>query len=276
MIEDRCGHAIVTIAMGSDPSYRYGIASMEGYASRVGAKLIVIREPVIPVEGLSDTRHIAWLQKIFALQLVRHYKSILYVDADILITPKAPDLFRLMKSLNAKCAMYDEGHLGRKHYGNRLQQIVKQPLPDDLFDLYFNAGVIYLSNDGDLDRKLKSEDVKAAMKGGVACPEQTWLNYLIHWKTLNITSLERKYNFMEEKDGDIASRLDAYFIHYAGYSFRKSKRQKRVDVMRADYFRLFEKKSSFGVIEYVASSIRDKLTGLFWSLNKKISRLRFR
>ena len=276
MIEDRCGHAIVTIAMGSDPSYRYGISSMERYASRVGAKLIVIMEPLIPVEGLSDTRHIAWLQKIYALQLVRHYKSILYVDADVLITPTAPDLFRLMNSLNAECAMYDEGHLGRKHYGNVLQQIVSQPLPDDLFDLYFNAGVIYLSNDSDLDREIKLEDVKAAMNGGVACPEQTWLNYLIHWKRLNITSLERKYNFMEEKDGDLASRSDAYFIHYAGYGFRKSKRQKRVDVMRADYFRLFQKKSSFGLIDYIAFSIRDKMAGLRWSLSKKISRLRVR
>ena len=276
MTEDRCGHAIVTIAMGSDPSYRYGIASMEEYASRVEAKLIVIREPLIPVEGLSDTRHVAWLQKIYALQLVRHYKYILYVDADVLITPAAPDLFRLMDSSNAKCAMYDEGHLGRKHYGNRLQQIVKQPLPDDLFDLYFNAGVIYLSNDGDLDRELKSEDVKVAMKGGVACPEQTWLNYLIHWKRLNITFLERKYNFMEEKDGDLASRLDAYFIHYAGYSFRASKRQKRADVMRADYFRLFENKGVFAIIKRFNFSIADKVLGLCWSLDKKLSRLKAR
>ena len=276
MTEDRCGHAIVTIAMGSDPSYRYGIASMEEYASRVEAKLIVIREPLIPVEGLSDTRHVAWLQKIYALQLVRDYKSILYVDADVLITPAAPDLFQLMDSSNAKCAMYDEGHLGRKHYGNRLQQIVEQPLPDDSFDLYFNAGVIYLSNDGDLDRKLKSEDVKAAMKGGVACPEQTWLNYLIHWKKLNITFLERKYNFMEEKDGDLASRLDAYFIHYAGYSFRASKRQKRADVMRADYFRLFENKGVFAIIKRFNFSIADKVLGLCWSLDKKLSRLKAR
>jgi len=268
--------AIVTIAMGSDPSYRYGIASMERYANRVGAKVIVIREPFIPIKGLSDARHMAWLQKIYALQLVDQFESILYVDADVLITPTAPDIFQLMNRLNAECAIYDEGHLGRQHYVHQLQEVIGQPLPDDLFKVYFNAGVIYLSRGSQIGRELEAEDVRAVMKGGVSCPEQTWLNYLIHLKGQGVTLLERKYNFMEERNDDLESRLDAYFIHYAGYSFRASKRQKRVDVMRADYFRLFENKGVFAIIKCFNFSIADKVLGLCWSLDKKLSRLKAR
>ena len=274
MIEDRCGHAIVTIAMGSDPSYRYGLASMEKYAAKVEAQLIVIRQPVIAVEGLSDVRHIAWLQKIYALQLVDQFESILYIDADVLITPRAPDLFKLMNALNAECAMYDEGHLGRQHYVIRLQEVIGQRLSDNFFNSYFNAGVIYLTRKSDIVRVLRPEDVRAAMQGGVSCPEQTWFNYLIQVRQLSVVSLDRSYNFMEETERDLTSRLDASFIHYAGYSFRESKRHKRVDIMRADYFKLFEGQGYETTVKFFFVSITDKLKGMYWSLGKKFFRLR--
>lgn len=275
MIVDH-NRVIVTIAMGSDPSYRYGLASMERYAARVGAQLIVIREPLIAVDGLSDTRHIAWLQKIYALQLVNQFESVLYVDADVLITPQAPDIFQLMNSLNAEFAMYDEGHLGRQHYLIRLQEVIGQKLSQNLFNSYFNAGVIYLTRKSDLVQELRSDDVRIIMQGGVSCPEQTWFNYLIQVRQLKVMSLDRSYNFMEETEGDLKARLNASFIHYAGYSFRKSKRHKRVDIMRADYFKSFESQGYEATIKYFVVSIMDTLIGLYWSLGKKLGRLRGR
>ena len=262
--------AIVTIAIGLDPSYRYGIRSLKGYAAKVGAELIVIRKPVVAIDGLSDDRHIAWLQKFHALQYANKFESILYVDADILITPKAPDIFQLMRSQSATCAMYDEGHLGRGHYVDSLQKVICQPVPENWSGSYFNAGVIYLCK-STLVQKFRPEDIKAVMLGGVPCPEQTLLNYLINVFHIEVVPLDRSYNFMEERSVDRSGRLDAHFIHYAGYSFRETKKAKRVTVMRSDFLELF--RGDVAIAKRILLVLRDWLQGACWSLKKKYMRI---
>lgn len=265
--------AVVTIAMGADPAYWYGIKSLADYAERVRAEFIVINKPLVQSDELSDPRHIAWLQKIAALKLVERFESVLYVDADVIATPRATDLFSLLEQQDVYLAMYDEGHLGRDHYFNAITDIFSNKTLSSEIATYYNAGVIYLRSSSPLAKLLDVESIVKAMYHGVPCPEQTWLNYSILSQKLPCFSLPRSFNFMQESGVDRMVRFDADFIHYAGYSFRKTKRQKRVSVMRRDYVKLFITPSLSSSLKVLCLTIRDGLQGVYWSISKKTARL---
>lgn len=241
----------------------------------MNAEFLVIKQPSLVVSGLTDPRHIAWLQKISVIRLVEHYKAVLYVDADVIVRPSAPDIFALMEYKKSSLAMYDEGHLGRSHYFRRLASLTQGSIDmsGSDFQNYYNAGVICITSESLLSKFLNTDDVVRMMQLGIPCPEQTWISYLIQKHQIPCFSLPRSFNFMGETVTDRESRLNAYFIHYAGYSFRTNKKEKRVTVMRKDFFAVF---SFSGWRFYTAKHgfyLLDLCQGFIWSMSKKMLRL---
>jgi lipopolysaccharide biosynthesis glycosyltransferase len=260
--------AIFTIAIGHDPSYRYGLASIGAYATRVNAQLIVVDSPIIQDERLNDPRHIAWLQKLWVIQQLKTFDMVLYLDADILVNPKAPDLFSMMADQDVSLAAYDESHCDRVRYFSQAP-IEECMSATQASWCYLNAGVLFFSASTPLVNHIDREVVVQWMCSGVPCPEQTYLSYLVNRHKLAWRQLPRTFNFMDERGDDCDHRLSHAFVHFAGYGFRKSKRQKRCHVMRADWLKLTIEGKFTRMMLSALYRVRDMFQGMRWSLSKK-------
>ena len=91
--------AIFTIMIGHDPSYSFVHQTFQQYANKVNAEFICVTQLKYGLEiksrGFSQ-RYAAWFEKIYMKDLLEKYDRVLYLDADILINPHAPDIFLIL------------------------------------------------------------------------------------------------------------------------------------------------------------------------------------
>lgn len=266
--------AIVTIALGMDPCYRYGLKSISLYARRCDSELIVIDQDIVGAPKSFSLQKVAWLQKLYVLQLVNEYDEILYLDSDILVTPDALNVFDWIQSKGScSIAMYNEYHLGgRDAFIDKLpDRFFKAPIKDPF--QYFNVGVMYLKKGNLLSELAKKDELIEVMLDGVPCPEQTYYNGVLLNNLIPVLELPKTFNFMEEDSLDVQSRLFQFFIHYAGYSFRERKRHKRSKIMRRDYLEFFHKGQSSKYFLSMIYMFRDRFEDSLFSMSKKIRKL---
>ncbi|WP_283241111.1 glycosyltransferase, partial [Pseudoalteromonas ruthenica] len=79
-----------------NPMYQAAILSFKHYADKVGADLIVSDELHYPI-NIHDPHYganPAWAEKLRIGELLKEYDRVLYLDADILISPSAQDIFK--------------------------------------------------------------------------------------------------------------------------------------------------------------------------------------
>lgn len=268
---------IITIAIGMDPCYRYGLKSISSYATRQGCQFRVIDRDVVGAPSRFTLKEKAWLQKLYILQLAKEYDEVLYLDSDIIVTPDAPNFFEYIKSRDssAAIAMYNEFHIGgRDIYFEKLNNCL--PEEDIRYcEKYFNAGVIYLKKDNLLSSLAQKNELIRVIDCGVPCPEQTYFNGVLAKSGSVVIDLPKSFNFMQETDQCHGLRLGQFFIHYAGYSFRRSKRHKRSKIMRQDFIALYGKGHSGPVVSWIHYAVWDLLKDLLFSLSKKLHALFF-
>ena len=98
--------------LGKDPSYYFAKKTFEEYAKKVNAKFICIDRPshIFQLTNKNYSRNAvnALLEKISLGSFSREYDQILYIDADILITPHAEDIFALNEA-KSSLYMFNEG-----------------------------------------------------------------------------------------------------------------------------------------------------------------------
>lgn len=214
-------NVIVTIMTGFDPSYRFALNSFREYARKIGADLKVIKSPQVTLKGLSrfNFSKMAWAQKFLLRNYLGQYERVLYVDADIIIHPEAPNVFEYYSDLS-KVFMFNEGALeDRSKEYVQIQNILGTFQVDELEEqqIYFNAGVILFSRESDF---LKLSDMSEVEKvcNNINFYEQTYFNYLIFKNKLGYGFLEDKFNRMIIS-GSAIERLNSSFIHHAGGSY---------------------------------------------------------
>lgn len=272
--------ALITIAIGDDPAYRYGLMSIQHYAEQIGCEFIVVDREIIESPSHFSLQQRAWLQKIAVINMSEKFEEILYLDSDVLVHPDAPDFFSWIEkeSPESFIAMYDELHLGqREGYIEKLYSLgdfKSSRLPS--VDAYFNVGVMYLKTGHRIGSLISLSDVVSTIDAGIPCPEQTYLNYVLAIHRSPVFSLPRAFNFMQEDIEDV-DRMNQFFIHYAGYSFRSNKSEKRSKIMREDFACFFARAES-NVRPSFTWKFIDGFLDLKFSIAKKIQRahLRFR
>ncbi len=234
--------AIFTIMIGNDPSYPLVYQSFEKYAKRVGADLIRVTEFSKHNTILSQghlQRHAAWFEKTQMGNLLKKYDRVLYLDADIIISPNAPDIFE--KYTDRTCMyMLNEGlHADRSKTIEQITAIL--PLnklwPEKS---YYNIGVMLMSRESNLFEHVNIEDL-LKLPGKVSMYEQTYFNYLIVRNNLKAESLSPDFNRMELFGKD--NYLKAYFIHYAGGGFCKHVKLRYRTIIN-DYIKLYDEPKS--------------------------------
>jgi len=87
--------AVFTIVLGDLAFSETELKMFDHYAKRVVADLIVCREPQYSIHFQSDGGEaiLACAEKLKIGELLSQYERVLYVDADVLISPNAENIF---------------------------------------------------------------------------------------------------------------------------------------------------------------------------------------
>lgn len=227
--------------MGSDPSYAYTYRAFEKYAKKIGADLIMSTTPHYAIDTKMPgykPKYAAWLEKIYIQELLKHYDRVLYIDADILITPHAPDIFKVYPEED-KLYMLNEGALlSREKQINQVLSFL--PLDKTWTTEYYNSGVMLVSKKANLFAHVNQEEL-LNLCGKVSMYEQTYFNYLIVKHGIKMGDLSKDFNRMN-CFGEEGYR-DSYFIHYAGGSFCSSLKLRYRTIIE-DYQKMYNEPAS--------------------------------
>jgi hypothetical protein len=204
-------HAIVTLCIG-DQAKEYAAIShptMMAYAARIGADFYVMSERQWP------DRHI-FFEKFQMYPIVLKYERTLYLDGDVIVSPKAPDIFAAVPSgqlgfLNE----YDHVPQRRERYRSIIEGIMKHA--DRKLDgwvwpkTYFNAGIFVTEPRFAWYMKDKPKDKMRR----IFLYDQGFANLMIHEHELPVFRLPLAFNYMPRLLGHPVMQYisTAYFIH---------------------------------------------------------------
>ncbi|TMP37821.1 glycosyltransferase family 8 protein [Pseudoalteromonas rubra] len=231
--------AIFTLAIGDNPMYRAAIKSFEIYAKKVGADLIVsdsLHYP-IKIENPLYNASPAWTEKLRIGALLEEYDRVLYVDADVLITPTARDVFELYPD-TSKAYWFNEGVKQERAPDIAMIQGVLGEVnwPErDSRPVYYNAGIILTSKQCPLFKKTDLDDLQEICNR-ITHYDQSYFNYTLHKHNISHESLDKSFNRMDMFGHE--DYLKADFIHYAGKGYAKNNRRRDVQFIR-DFAQLY-------------------------------------
>jgi len=238
-------NAIYTIMLGDNPMFQFTRRAMQMYAEKMGADLIVRTSRLTPILKHENNLSIvtACVEKLFIEDLLQIYDRVLYLDADVLITPFAPNIFEVYPDLNT-LYLYNEGqYIDRSSCVNKIYQLfdykqewVKQ---HEKF-IYYNAGIMLCSKNANFFQYKSLEEFESSYQK-LPFHDQTYFNYLIQKSGISHQSIDVRFNRMDSL-GKPQERLQAFFIHYAGYGYSDHPQNKHQTVAQ-DFQQLYENKT---------------------------------
>ena len=176
------------------------------YADKIGADLLVLKD--IPPDLPSPH----WAKFSIYELLKKQYDRIAFIDTDIIIRPDAPSLFDIVPE--DEFGIFDEGMFTpRSICIYEVMKVYKISLPKWDGKKYYNTGVMVASREHRHIFRVEEEIKPLRNSFG----EQTYLNMKILSSEVKVLPLHFKYNRMSMMDRLTGkSRLDCYFVHYAG------------------------------------------------------------
>lgn len=206
--------ALVTLAIDFDTCFRLSEPFFQDFASRYGYDYLPIRSRKINCQlQWRKSRCNLHLEKFQMGELLEQYDRVLYFDADVLVSPRCPDIAELVSAQSVGVVEDPAGDLWWKRQAE-IQHMEKRfgKLPE-WDQRYFNAGMLMVSC---RHKELLTFNRKRLLPG--RWPDQTALNYFSAQWSLQKTFLDPRYNFLPGHEGweQTKTRLDAFVIHYAG------------------------------------------------------------
>ena len=231
--------AIFTLAIGDNPMYQAAILSFQHYADKVGADLIISDSLNYPIniENPKYSASPAWAEKLRIGKLLKEYDRVLYVDADILITPNAKNVFLEYDDPDYIYMLNEGAHTDRSLEKSLIEQLlgkVDWPEVNGRPD-YYNVGVMLLSQPHQLFSHCDLAMLQSVCNH-IRFYEQTLFNYQIYKHALKHEAISTSFNRMDMfgKEG----YLDADFIHYAGKGYAINNRRRDVKFLK-DFAQLY-------------------------------------
>ncbi len=176
--------------------------------------------------------------------LKNDYDRVLYLDADIMITPNAKNIFNEYSDLNCLYA-YDESDktewMDRDKYIHNEKDNLEWPINKNGKKRYFNAGVMLFS------KNIFNQCLSSFLLSDIPnwpeiwyFGEQTIVNYWITKNKIPFQSLDYSFNRMDLGNYDYEeNRFQANFIHYAGPC--KYGNGNKEETIHKDYIKLYNK-----------------------------------
>jgi len=176
--------------------YEYAIEKAKKYSQKCNADFIVIED---------DSAFPGWTpiwQRFAPFVKYKDYDNILYLDADLVITDSAPNIFETMSK-------WDEEVFASIDY---------ETIPGRAYCKYFNAGIIAFKRSF-LD-KFTYDEIMDEMKRWKYTKhwDQEALNSLVKKKTSRYIDLGRSWNTM---NSNLNAGKYAHGVHYIHYHKRK-------------------------------------------------------
>lgn len=190
---------------------KYSLPAMHCYAQRCNADFILL-EPSTLSQNFN-----AFYEKCQVADLLERYERVLYLDADILVSPDSPDVFSLVPvdQLGAVSVNPVFRDLERSR---RLTQQVLGPI---LWNQpYFNAGVMLVSRGQRPLLAIEPEIIHRWHHGVLALGEDSFhdqdlFNYRLNALGIPLFDMGRAFNFTRAWGG-FHQRFGQSFVHYAG------------------------------------------------------------
>ena len=220
--------AILTIVSGEKYKQIWDRAKpfFENYADKLDADLIVLEDA-----KFVPTAH--WLKFSIYEFLKKDYDRVAFIDADILIRPDSPSLFDEVPE--DEFGVFNEGeYLPRAICMYEIMHAYGINLPRWNGNAYYNTGVMVVSRE---HRHIfrPPGNVKQIRN---AFGEQTFINLRLFESEAKIHNLNYRFNSMSVMDRATGmTRLDSYFMHYAGWEAASSGKRDILKDMDADIAR---------------------------------------
>ncbi|OBT05540.1 glycosyl transferase [Shewanella sp. UCD-FRSSP16_17] len=214
--------AIFTLAIGDNPMYKAAIETFHKYGERVGADVIISDSLhyKLHVNNKKFDASPAWSEKLYIAEILKEYDRVLYLDADMLITPWAEDIFENYPLLDT-IYMFNEGaYKDRSAQAEQINKVlgdVHWPKEQEKM-VYFNSGMILVSKETGLFNDNSAEEMQKICNE-VKFYDQTFINYLIRRDNIKNVSVDKSFNRMPLLGND--DYKAASFIHYAGRGYRE-------------------------------------------------------
>jgi lipopolysaccharide biosynthesis glycosyltransferase len=228
--------ALLTVAIGQHSSLNGNFEAMKLYSNKCGADFIKITHPIINF-------HSVYFEKFFFVDLLERYDRVLYLDADVLITPNAKNIFEEYPNSDYFVA-YNETDfnetMDRDFCVTPLVPYCKNWPIDEKGKLrYFNSGVMLISK-CHLPFLKNFKNVPNIPGVINIFPDQTYLNYIISNNDVPFVNLDYSYNRMHlGKSDENEVRYKSNFIHYAGPDMYGN--GNKYETMESDYNKMYKK-----------------------------------
>jgi len=205
-------NAIFSLVLGDPNKYRTCLTSVLKYSKKYNAPFFIASE--IHINFINH-----YFEKFQCLDLLNEYDRVLCLDADILITPNAKNIFEEYSDMDYLYAFHendDNETMNRDKWIEAYNPDFEWPTYNNR-KMYFNSGcVLYSKKHKDILDKIK--EIKYTHKcfsidGG----EQSALNYAIAKNKIPFKTIDYSFNRMNLGQNDPENkRYNANFIHYAG------------------------------------------------------------
>ncbi|HME54670.1 MAG TPA: hypothetical protein VKM55_20855 [Candidatus Lokiarchaeia archaeon] len=229
--------AVVTLCIGTgaDAFGKYSHPAMKRYAMKVHADFIKLDQPKIGFTASRNFNPILF-EKYQVQDVLEDHDRVLFLDTDILITPRALDIFNAVPPDKIGGVFEDFGT--EQVHRRDLIQKVQECLGDvGWTDGFINSGVFVVSK---LHRDIFRMHETYGFYDGEY--EQTNTNWYMRKAGFDIINLDYRFNFMGIHRiyyGPV--HRDAYFIHYAGGGLFPW--VPRIDQIKNDYEYFYEHKN---------------------------------
>ena len=209
--------ALVTLAVGEFYTKMGAITHplMNAYADRCGVDFIVIQVRKVNMAYNLDERY----EKFQLYDLIDDYDQILFVDTDILISPRTPSLFNLVPV--DRFAAVSEAKFSKADRDIKLTQEVLGEV--DWENDYFNSGMMVFGKAHKAVFDPNRDELKVWSTGEFRKKEvnllndQPYLNHRINELGIALLEMGHQYNHTRVIT-DTHTRFRSYMIHYAGPS----------------------------------------------------------
>ena len=202
---------IFSLTIGNYSNYQTTIF-MENYAKKCGADYLPLQNTIINHSNL-------FFEKFYFVELLNLYDRIFYVDADVLVTPNAKNVFEEFPDENSFYAYAENDNY---HWMDRdycidplMSDCPEWPIQKNGKRQYFNAGIFLVSKP--IQKYFINFRDVPNLPNIYEFGDQTYLNYLVVKNKIKFSSIPHSYNRMNlgKSDPD-KDRYNSNFIHYAG------------------------------------------------------------
>jgi lipopolysaccharide biosynthesis glycosyltransferase len=224
-------HALVIINIGSTDTAALSRALFQHYCDRWELDFVELREPRLNIKGADARYNYRNIEKFQAFDVLDDYERILRLDTDVLVSPRAPNVFDVVpegalgvvfedvadkrasrqQEAEAVCAAY-----GGPAWGERR---------------YFNSGVMVFSRAHQQAFRLNDQDRSLLAQGGLGSfKEQNLCNWKAYAGSGDLFELDHRFNhlrFFSDRRYGGHHRMNSFFLHYAGSQRRKYRRMER-------------------------------------------------